>query len=232
MVKRAIFIAAGSGTRLSPLTLTTPKPLIKVNGVRIIDTLLDAVCAAGIEEIYIVRGYLGKQFDILKEKYPSIQFLENPYYNEANNISSVYIARDFLQNAYIIESDLLLKNPALIKKDQDSSNYLGVPTERTTDWCFETNGNIITKVKIGGNNVHHMFGISYWNETDGAKLAKHIEQVYNMLDGKEKYWDEVPLKYFINDYKIQVRECSFDDIIEIDTLDELKTLDESYRGFS
>ena len=56
-VKRAIFLAAGFGSRMVPLTFNTPKPLIRVNGVRMIDTLLDAVVAAGIEEIYIVRGY-------------------------------------------------------------------------------------------------------------------------------------------------------------------------------
>ena len=47
-VKRAVFLTAGFGSRLRPLTLKTPKPLICVNGVRIIDTLLDAVIAAGI----------------------------------------------------------------------------------------------------------------------------------------------------------------------------------------
>ena len=55
-VKRALFIAAGFGSRLVPITLNTPKPLVRVNGTRMIDTLLDAVVAAGIEEIYIVRG--------------------------------------------------------------------------------------------------------------------------------------------------------------------------------
>ena len=62
-VKRAIFIAAGFGSRLAPVTLNTPKPLIRVNGKRMIETLLDAVVSVGIEEIIIVRGYLGEQFD-------------------------------------------------------------------------------------------------------------------------------------------------------------------------
>ena len=59
-VKRAIFIAAGFGSRLVPITLNTPKPLVRVKGVRIIDTLLDGVIAAGIEEIIIVRVYLAE----------------------------------------------------------------------------------------------------------------------------------------------------------------------------
>ncbi|MCL2472422.1 MAG: sugar phosphate nucleotidyltransferase [Treponema sp.] len=228
-VKRAVFIAAGFGSRLVPISLNTPKPLVRVKGVRIIDTLLDAVCAAGIDEIIIVRGYLGEQFDQLKYKYPKIQFLENPLYNEANNISSAMCARYMLQNAYVLESDLLLKNPSLIAKYQFTSNYLGVPAERTEDWCFETRNGIITRIKVGGKNCHHMFGISYWNQTDGAKLADHIKQVYEMPGGKERYWDQVALEYFIKDYEVEVRECSFDDIIEIDTFKELKALDETYR---
>ena len=57
-VRRAVFIAAGFGSRLVPVTLNTPKPLVRVNGRRIIDGLIDACLAAGIDEIYIVRGYL------------------------------------------------------------------------------------------------------------------------------------------------------------------------------
>ena len=56
--KRVIFIAAGFGTRLVPITFNTPKPLVRVHGVRIIDRLIDACLEAGINEIYIVRGYL------------------------------------------------------------------------------------------------------------------------------------------------------------------------------
>jgi CTP:phosphocholine cytidylyltransferase-like protein len=228
-VKRAIFIAAGFGSRLVPITLNTPKPLVRVKGVRIIDTLLDAVTTAGISEIIIVRGYLGEQFDQLLYKYPAITFLENPLYNEANNISSAMCVRYQLQNAYVLESDLLLENPQLIAKYQYTSNYLGVPTARTDDWCFETKDGVISKLRVGGTNCHHMFGISYWNAHDGVKLAEHIKQVYEMPGGKERYWDQVALEYYIKEYNIEVRECSFDDIIEIDTFSELKRLDKTYH---
>jgi CTP:phosphocholine cytidylyltransferase-like protein len=228
-VKRAVFIAAGFGSRLVPITLNTPKPLVRVKGVRIIDTLLDAVIAAGIKEILIVRGYLGEQFDQLLYKYPLIKFLENPLYNEANNISSAMCVRYHLQNAYVLESDLLLSNPKLISKYQYDSNYLGVPVEVTDDWCLETKNGIITKLKVGGRNCHHMFGISYWNKQDGSKLAEHIKQVYEMPGGKERYWDQVALEYFIKDYEITVRECTFADITEVDTFSELKKIDETYR---
>lgn len=227
-VKRAVFIAAGFGSRLVPITLNTPKPLVRVNGTRMIDTLLDAVVNAGIEEIYIVRGYLGEQFDQLLYKYPNIKFIENPIYNEANNISSAYIARELLQNAYVFEADLVLYNPNLITKYQYTSNYLGVPTPKTDDWCFEVKNHVITKLCIGGTDCYHMFGISYWNAEDGKKLEADIKKVFELPGGKERYWDQVSLEYCIKNYQVEVRPCSFEDIIEIDTYNDLKNLDHTY----
>ena len=227
-VKRAVVFAAGFGSRLIPITLNTPKPLVRVKGKRIIDSLLDAIIAAGIEEIYVVRGYLSEQFDQLLYKYPNIKFIENPAYNEANNISSAMCARYLLQGSYLCEADLLLYNPAIITKYQYQSNYLGVPVEVTDDWCFMCKGDIITKLCIGGKNCYHMFGISYWDEKDGAKLAGHIEEVYNAPGGHERYWDQVALEYFIDEYSVAVRPCTFEDIVEIDTYRELKQIDETY----
>ena len=227
-VKRAVFIAAGFGTRLVPITLNTPKPLVRVNGTRIIDTLLDAIVAAGIEEIVIVRGYLAEQFDQLLYKYPNIRFIENPIYNEANNISSAICAKDLLGGAYVLEADLLLYNPALIQKYQYCSNYLGVSVEVTDDWCLYSKNGIITKLVVGGRNCHHLFGISYWTEQDGTRLAGHLQQVYDMPGGKERYWDQAALEYFIHDYRVAIRECTFEDIIEIDTFRELVRLDSTY----
>ena len=62
LVKRAIIMAAGIGKRMQPLTFTTPKPLVKVNGVRMIDTVVDGLNQNGINEIYVVVGHLKEQF--------------------------------------------------------------------------------------------------------------------------------------------------------------------------
>ena len=227
-VKKAIFMAAGFGSRMVPVTLNTPKPLIQVHGKRIIETLLDAVLDAGITDITIVRGYLGEQFDLLKRKYPMLKFVENPIYNEANNISSAYLVRDMLANAYVLESDLVLYNKELIRKYEYTTNYLGMYTDRTDDWCFETKKGYITKVRVGGENVHHMFGISYWTKEDAEKMEHDIEKVYMSPGGKERYWDEVALRECIDNYNVWVREVYAGEIIEIDTYNELKQIDSIY----
>lgn len=226
--KRAIFIAAGFGSRLIPITLNTPKPLVRVNGQRIIDGLIDACLEAGISEIYIVRGYLAEQFDQLLYKYPMIKFLENPIYNEANNISSSMCARYMLSNAYVFEADLLISNPKIVTPYHYTSNFLAIKKDRTDDWCFEVKDNIITQQKIGGIDCWQMVGISYWNEADGHKLSNDIKETYDMPGGKECYWDQVPLAYCKNHYQVEIRECCNSDIIEIDTFRELKAIDKTY----
>lgn len=227
-VKRAIFIAAGIGNRLRPITINTPKPLVRVNGVRIIDTLLDACLAAGIEELYIVRGYLGEQFDQLLIKYPMIRFLDNDRYLQENNISSLMCARPFLQNAYIFEADLLLRNPKLIQPYHFASNYLGIKKDRTDDWCFITKNGVIQEWKLGGEDCFQEVGISYWDRESGEKLSKQIELTYNAPGGKDKFWDHVPLVDFREDHHVEVRECHTEDVIEIDTFEELKMIDHGY----
>ena len=228
-VERAVIIAAGFGSRMVPITLNTPKPLVRVHGKRIIDSLLDALTEVGIPEIYIVRGYLGEQFDQLLHKYPDIKFIENPGYNEANNISSVVKAGELVKNAYIAEADLLLSNPDLITKYQYETNYLGIPVEMTNDWCFYTENGVIKKMAIGGVNCHQMVGISYWTREDGERLAKDAKEEFEAPGGRERYWDQVALEYRIKDYTVHIRDCSAEDIVEIDTFKELVMIDKSYK---
>ena len=227
--KRAIIFAAGFGHRMMPITLNTPKSMIRVNGVMIIETLLDAVIAAGIEEIYVIRGHLSDRFDVLLGKYPQIRFLDNPDYNEGNNIGSAMLAREHFSNAYVIEGDLLLKTPGLITRYQYNCNYLGIYTQRTDDWCVEVKNRQITEMKQGGVDCYQMVGLSYWNEEAGKRLAEDIPKTIEMPGGREKFWDDVPLKYFKNRYYVELRPCTAEDVVEVDTFKELKAIDSSYN---
>ena len=217
---------------MTPITLKTPKPMVVVNGKRIIETLLDAVVDAGIEEIIIVVGYLKEKFEPLKEKYPNIKFIENDKYNEANNISSAYLVKNLFSNSYVLESDLILYNKDLIRKYEFQSNFLGKYVKVTDDWCLEVKNGIITKEKIGGYNCYQMLGISYYNDEDAKKIEKDIDFVYNSPGGKEKFWEQVILDVCKKNYQIVVRECHEGDIIEIDTFNELKQIDKSYEKYS
>lgn len=228
-VKRAIFIAAGFSSRLVPITLNTPKPLVRVQGKRIIDTMLDAVVKAGIPEILIVRGYLGEQFDQLLHLYPNIRFAENPVFNECNNIASAMCVRDLFQNAYVLDADLILKNPGLIRTYEYQSNLLAVPVERTDDWCVQADkAGFVSSLSLGGTHGYREVGISYWDREDGARLSEDLETVFQSPGGRERYWEQVPLLYCKDRYRIAIRKCQEADVTEVDTFSELKALDRAY----
>lgn len=227
-VQRAVFIAAGFGSRMIPITLNTPKPLVRVHGTRLIDTSLDALVAIGITEVYIVRGHLAEQFDQLLYKYPGVKFIENPAYNEANSIMSAVYAKDLFKRAYVLDADLCVQNPKIFKKYQFSSNYLGFPVERTDDWCFNSVNGYIESIAHGGVNCHQWVGISYWTEEDGKKLESDLIKKIALPGGKEVFWDEVPLVSFKDNYSLTLTECNKEDVVELDSFRELKAFDRAY----
>lgn len=227
-VQRAIIIAAGMGERLMPVTLKMPEPLININGVVIIESIIDSIIKHGITEIIIVRGYLKEQFDYLLKRYPMIQFIDNDLYNESKNIRSIYQARDYLENTYIIEADLLIHNPDVISPYQLHSSYYGKPKDISHDWCFKSRAGIITDIGIGGKKVHEMVGISYWTHSDGKQLKQDIETMIQQPGGMELFWDDVPLKHKKDSYQIYIKDCAEADVTEINTYSQLRRLDSKY----
>lgn len=125
-IKRAVIMAAGTGKRMRPVTLSTPKPLIKVNGVRMIDTVIQGLQKNGIREIYVVVGYLKEKFLCLTEEYNDVMLIENPYYNTCNNISSLYMARDYIEDVMILDGDQLICHPEILKPEFEHSGYHAV----------------------------------------------------------------------------------------------------------
>ena len=231
IAERAIVLAAGRGERMRPLTDEMPKPMVRVDGRRIIDTLLAALAAAGIPEIYVVRGYLGEKLDALKEEYPTLHFIDNPHWHEANNISSLLAAGDLVENAFVVEGDLFLQNPSLLSREQQWTNYLAIPVKETTDWCFfPDEAGVIRRMAVGGTDCWKMVGISYWTTEDGRKLAQSIRHLYETPGGAARYWDEAALSADIEDFSVHVRACTAEDVQEIDTLAELETLRKSLKG--
>lgn len=229
-VKRAVVLASGFGSRMVPVTLNTPKPLVRVNGTRIIDTILDAFIAAGITEIYIVRGYLGEQFDQLLAKYPTVRFIDNLAYRETNNISSAFLAREHFCNAYVTEADFFFQRPWFVQRYQYDSNYIGIPVRSTDDWCFSTENGYVTNLKKGGRGYgcHHMFAFSHWTQEDGLRLSKDIAAAFAIEENRNRFWDDVPCVLKAGEYRVRVRSCEKDDVLEIDSFDELCEIDSMY----
>lgn len=230
-VKKAVVMAAGFGSRMMPATSDRPKPLVTVNGVRILDTLLDALVRVGIEDITIVRGYKKERFDELLGKYPFVKLVDNDEYDQTNNISSAIAVLDAIDNCYLCEADLYITNPDVITKYQYASNILGSYSLETDDWSFrqDEKGCIIDYQK-GNTFCYNYYGISYWNKEDSARLRADFAHVYNQVkDGKEYFWEFIPLVLMKENYHVEIRQCNKSDIMEIDNYYELAQLDPSYR---
>ncbi|MBN3523855.1 sugar phosphate nucleotidyltransferase [Paenibacillus apiarius] len=225
-VKRAVFIVAGMGTRLYPLTKDRPKSLVEVNGKSMIEDMLETVHNIGIREVVIVRGYLKEKFDFLLEKYPHIIFIDNDKYEEYNNIYSAYLAKDYLENTYIFDGDILLTNKNIIQKYQYHCNYAGIFKKETDDWCLELEGGRVASMKLGGENCYLMYGVSYWDEKAGKQLKQDIIKEIQSDSAKQRYWDEIPTNLYNQNYNVYVRSCEVGDIVEIDTIDDFHAAEE------
>lgn len=235
-VKRAIIMAAGKGERLAPVTLDTPKPLVEVNGVRMIDTIIDALYLNGIDEIYIVTGYMMESFGILKEKYPDIHLISNQFYTEYNNISSLYVARDILSfgDCMILDGDLVISNPDVLKAEFDRSGYSAIWTDSETDeWLMQVRDGVVESCsRTGGDKGWILLSISRWSVEDARKLRKYLEYEFDYAGNRHLYWDDVPMFRHSDKFTLGITPINRGDVIEIDSFDELIGVDPSYKHYT
>lgn len=232
-VKRAVIIGAGFGSRMMPATKDCPKPMVKVNGKRIIETQLDALIDAGIKDIIIVRGYKKEKYDELLKKYPFLKFIDNDDYDKTNNISSVMKVLDKIKGGtYLNEADLYITNPDVITKYQYTSNILGSYSLETDDWSFRMKDGHIVDYQQGNTYCYNYYGISYWTAEDCDKLRRDWSEAYSTKNGKQLFWEFIPLKLCHDNYQVEIRQCAKKDIMEIDNYYELAALDKSYPKIS
>ena len=221
---RAIILAAGMGTRLRPITLTTPKSLIEVAGTSLIERQIEFLRAKGIEDIIVVTGYLADKFDFLKDQY-GVTLIHNDQYESYNNFYTMYLVRHYLSDAYVIDADNFLVDNFLLSVPE-SSLYFGVAKEGFMDeWVlhYQQDDLRVTAITVESGQGRILSGVSYWSAKDGQHLQQLIERYYQEADYANLYWDDV-VKDNLANLDVHVYPIEGHQTFEIDSLEDLEAL--------
>ncbi|CAI8865741.1 L-glutamine-phosphate cytidylyltransferase [Bacillus sp. IT-79MI2] len=223
---RAILLAAGMGTRLRPLTLTTPKSLVEVNGKPMLERQIEYLQEIGVEEIIVVTGYLAEKFDYLVEKY-NVKLVHNDKYNVYNNIYTMYLVREYLQDAYVMDADVYLHRNIFIENPESSLYFSAKKEDFRNEWIIKHDEHRkVYDIEIGdGNDDYILCGISYWSKEDGIHIVKKLEEVVNQEDFSELYWDNI-VKDNIQELNVHLYKIGSNDSFEIDSALDLKKVEE------
>jgi choline kinase len=110
-ITTALLLAAGTGSRLFPLTQNSPKCLTLVNEKSILERLVIGLKQQGLKRLVIVTGYQEnciKEFLGTKSGNMTIEYIYSPLYRTTNNIYSLWMARKIINEPFIlVESDLV-----------------------------------------------------------------------------------------------------------------------------
>lgn len=220
---RAIILAAGMGTRLQPITLNTPKSLIKIEEETLIERQIRFLRERGVEEIIVITGYLAEKFEFLKKKY-QVTLIYNDKYNIYNNFYTMFLARHYLADTYVIDADNYFNDNFLLNHLENSTYFSAYKTHFKQEWVLHTDKNqVVTDITIEDGEGSILCGVSYWNTEDGQLLQQAIEKRFEKGNYGEIYWDNIVLEQ-LSKLKIIRQDIPANAVYEIDSLEDLQYL--------
>ena len=232
---KAIILAAGMASRLRPLTLTTPKSLLKVGERSLLQRSMDALIANGVREFCIVTGYLHEMIEeFVKKQYAdSIQvtYIYNKAYETTNNIYSLWLARPFAegQEVLLLDSDLLY-DPQIVTRvlASDAPNVLTLIRhelgEEEMKVVTDENGSIkeISKTCNPADAAGESLGIEKMGKDYTLALYKELEPMMNEEHLENVFYERAFERLIPQGYTYKVLDVTELFSCELDTIEDFE----------
>jgi histidinol-phosphate/aromatic aminotransferase/cobyric acid decarboxylase-like protein/GTP:adenosylcobinamide-phosphate guanylyltransferase len=204
---QALILAAGTGSRLGKHTKDNTKCMLEINNVSLIKHTLEKLNNVGIRKLILVVGY--KKDNLIQhvgDKYKDIdiEYVENPIYDQTNNIYSLYLAKDKLEqdDTILLESDLIFEEEVLQRLLDDERRSLAV-VDKYQSWMDGTAVtldsddsilNFFTKKTFRFQDVNE-----YYKTVNIYKFSKEFSQksyipfleAYSKAMGDNEYYESV-----------------------------------------
>ncbi len=226
-VDNAVILAAGMSTRFAPISYAIPKGLISVKGDIMVERLIRQLSEAGVNDITIVVGYMMDKYLYLKDKYP-VKFVVNDEYMTKNTYSSVYAARDFLRNTYIVSSDNYYPHN-LFHSYEYHAIYTSVFAPGVLNeiaLVFDEDNKIIG-TNMPSDDQWIMYGHAYFSRNFSERFRPILEAYYLHPVDENVYWENVYADH-VDELPMWIAKYSKEDILEFDSIEELKAFDPDY----
>ncbi len=249
---QAIILAAGMGKRLKDLTKDHTKCMVRVNGVTLIERMLDQIDRKNLSRIVIVVGYMGQKLidyiGTLDIRTP-IEFINNPIYDRTNNIYSLSLAKEWLckEDTLLFESDLIFEDSVLDILIDDKRESLAL-VDKYESWmdgtCVKLNDEDMIEAFVPGSNFRFSDIGSYYKTVNIYKFSRHFSQThyvpfldaYQTALGSNEYYEQVlRMITLLDDPEIRAKRLTgqkwyeIDDIQDLDIAESIFTENEDER---
>ena len=219
--ENAIILAAGFGMRMVPINVEVPKGILEVKGEPLIERLVKQLQEAGISKIDIVVGFMKEQYEYLIDKY-DVNLVYNKDYMTKNNLYSLKRVLDKIGNTYILPCDLWCFENPFSSREWYSWYMLSDKEVEESNVRINRKKEIVeTKKNELGNQ---MFGIAYVLKEEAEILKQNLLDFSNEKEHMQDFWEEAAMKD--GRMILRPREVSQNLVYEINTLEELRELDE------
>ena len=218
--QRAIILAAGFGMRMVPINTEMPKGLLEVNGEPLIERIIKQLHEVGIQEIYIVVGFMKEKYEYLMDEY-GVELVVNPDYAAKNNLHSLRLVKEHLENAYIVPCDIWCDRNPFHRHELYSWYMVSDLVENESNVRVNRKMELVTVPENVGGNA--MIGISYLTKEDSDTVSARIEELCKNPQYDGSFWEEA--LYNKNRMIVTARVVHSADVVEINTYEQLREID-------